>query len=601
MIGKTVGKYKIVDRLGRGGMGTVFKAVDETLDREVAVKVLNANALEEEAVKRFRAEAIMLAKLNHPRIATVYELARADDDLLMVMELVGGDTFERLVSKEGPLPVERAVWLCSQVLEALEHAHGAGIVHRDLKPANLMVTKSGDVKVMDFGIARVLGTEHLTTDGYLMGTPAYMAPEQVRAEEIDRRADLYAVGVVLYRLLTGRLPFKADTAVAMIQSQLADAPLPVREARPDLPEWIQPVLSRALAKSASERFQSAEEFRLALEPGLMASRTMRRRATIETADLAETIAAPLTPTALRVTPGATPPATPAPAEAVAAPTGGHREPTVTLRKPQLAMAGALVAALVVAVAILGYIVVKRRPVAAAESAPAAVATEPPSAPVEATPAPGPPAADVPTPLVADDSQTPPSPPVPAARGAASTASVVPAKREPARVVNGAPAPLPATKIVDPAKAPEPVKPPEPTAPVVDDTPLSFAEVKALVPDGDKAKEADAWLDLGAGAVSVKRLGDRSVIKTFPYASILSATYIESKNPRWSEGDGFAPVPPAYGNRGSSFLTRAKHWLALQSKDDFVIVRFDKENVPDILKALEARRIKVQRPAPADKN
>src|SRR6478752_3195544 len=120
MIGKTVGKYKIVDKLGRGGMGTVFKAVDETLDREVAVKVLNANALDEEAVKRFRAEAIMLARLNHPRIATVYELARADDDLLMVMEFVGGETFERLVSKEGPLPVDRAVWLCSQVLEALE-------------------------------------------------------------------------------------------------------------------------------------------------------------------------------------------------------------------------------------------------------------------------------------------------------------------------------------------------------------------------------------------------------------------------------------------------------------------------------------------------
>ena len=291
---------------------------------------------------------------------------------------------------------------------------------------------------------------------------------------------------------------------------------------------------------------------------------------------------------------------PALAEA-AAPTGRQREPTVTLRKPQLAMAGALVAALVVAVAILGYIVVKRRPLAAAESAPVAVATEPPSAPVEAAPAPVPPAADASAPPAADDSQPRLEPPVAAAKGAASTASVVPAKREPARVVNGAPPPLPATPIVDPAKAPEPVKPPERAAPVIDDTPLSFPEVKALVPDGDKAKEADAWLDLGGGAVSVKRLGDRSIIKTFPYAAILSATYIESKNPRWSEGDGFAPVPPAYRNRGSSFLSRAKHWLTLQSRDDFVIVRFDKENVPDILKALEARRIKVQRPASADKN
>ena len=226
MIGRTIGKYRIVDRLGKGGMGTVFRAVDETLDRDVAVKVLNPELTDTDVMKRFRTEATTLAKLNHPEIATIHEIYRSDSDLLMVMELIRGETLDHLSLRSGPLPPERAAYLVAQVLGALDHAHRAGIVHRDLKPANVMVTEHGGIKIMDFGIARVAGAEHLTNDGHMMGTPAYMAPEQVLAKEVDRRADIYSCGVVFYRLLTGKLPFEADTAIGMVQKQLSETPTP---------------------------------------------------------------------------------------------------------------------------------------------------------------------------------------------------------------------------------------------------------------------------------------------------------------------------------------------------------------------------------------
>lgn len=264
MIGQTVGKYRVEERIGRGGMGTVYRAVDETLRREVAIKVLNSELNDPEVAKRFRAEAITVARLNHAGIATVYELFEHDGQWLMVMEFVRGETLERLIERAGPLSAERAADLCMQALAALTHAHGLGVVHRDLKPANLMLTEAGAVKIMDFGIARVSGSEHLTSAGFMMGTPAYMAPEQVLGHEVDARTDIYALGVVLYRLTTAKLPFKGDTPFALAQSQVNDPPTPVRTAREGLPGWLEQVLARALAKAPVERFQTALEFREAL-------------------------------------------------------------------------------------------------------------------------------------------------------------------------------------------------------------------------------------------------------------------------------------------------------------------------------------------------
>src|SRR5687768_2174740 len=264
MVGQKVGKYNVVSRLGRGGMGTVYKAVDETLGREVAIKCLNSDLTESEVLKRFRAEAVALARLNHPNIATIFELTEYEGQLLMVMEFVRGETFEKVSARLGAMPVDRAVGLCSQVLDALSHAHREGIVHRDLKPANLMLADSGLVKVMDFGLARMAGTEHLTNDGYMVGTPAYMSPEQVLAHEIDGRADLYAMGVVLYRMLTGQLPFKADSGIAMAQKQMYDQPTPVRQLRMELPAAAEDIITRALAKRPEDRFQNADQFKAAL-------------------------------------------------------------------------------------------------------------------------------------------------------------------------------------------------------------------------------------------------------------------------------------------------------------------------------------------------
>jgi serine/threonine-protein kinase len=264
MIGTTVGKYRIVGRLGRGGMGTVYKAVDETLDREVAIKVLNSDASDVKLMARFRAEATTLARLNHPQIATIYEIHQNEGDLLMVMELVRGETLEALTVRSGAIAAEQAGALIAQILGGLSHAHRAGIVHRDLKPANVMLTDSGTIKIMDFGIARVLGAEHLTSDGTMIGTPAYMAPEQILGKDIDARADLYSTGVVFYRMISGCLPFQADTPIAMVQKQLWDPPTPVRTRREDLPPWCDPILTRALAKTPAERFQTADEFRSAL-------------------------------------------------------------------------------------------------------------------------------------------------------------------------------------------------------------------------------------------------------------------------------------------------------------------------------------------------
>ena len=242
----------------------VYRAVDETLGRQVAIKILTSEAAASDLMKRFRTEAAVLARLNHPGIASIYELFSSGPDLLMVMEFVSGQTLERLSSREGPMTPARAVHLVDGILSALEHAHRAGIVHRDIKPANVMVGDAGSVKIMDFGIARVRGVEHITVDGCLMGTPAYISPEHVRGEAVDERADLYAVGVIFYRLLTGRLPFDADSTVVMLQKHVSERPTALREHRPDLPRWCDAIVQRAMAKAPAKRFQTASEFRSAL-------------------------------------------------------------------------------------------------------------------------------------------------------------------------------------------------------------------------------------------------------------------------------------------------------------------------------------------------
>ncbi len=265
MIGRIVGSYRIVEKIGEGGMGAVYRAVDVMLDRDVALKAIRPELSHEpQIVERFRAEARTLARLNHPAIAAIYSFFHDGEDLYLAMELVEGRPLSKVLEAQGAIPWQRAVHLLGSAMEGIEQAHRDGVVHRDLKPDNLMLTEAGTLKVMDFGIARVMGSGHLTRTGLLVGTLRYMSPEQIRGEEVDGRADVYALGAVLYEMLTGRPPFEGGSDWAILRAQIEDPPRPPGEHRPELPWWLDRVVLKALSKQAAERFQTVEEMRLAL-------------------------------------------------------------------------------------------------------------------------------------------------------------------------------------------------------------------------------------------------------------------------------------------------------------------------------------------------
>ncbi len=279
MIGTTLGNYRITKRLGDGGMGSVFLAVDEMLDREVAIKVLRPDlARQAVLMERFRLEAVALARLHHPRIATLHGLERHGEDLLMVMEYVRGETLEAIVRRSGSVAWARAAELCVGVLDALDHAHDKQVVHRDIKPANIMLSQAGAVKVMDFGIARMLGKSRQTQFGHAVGTPTYMAPEQLRGEEVDGRTDLYAVGAVLFELITGRMAFEAESDYRLMMMQLHDPPPLPSTFVEGVPAAIDAIIQRAMAKKREDRFPNAVAFARALESTIAASDIRSERA-----------------------------------------------------------------------------------------------------------------------------------------------------------------------------------------------------------------------------------------------------------------------------------------------------------------------------------
>ena len=265
MIGNLVGSYKVTDKIGEGGMGAVFKGIDLMLEREVAIKMLRPElASQPQVVERFRSEAVTLAKLNHPNIATLYSFLRQGEDFFMVMEFVRGETLDSLIRRSGAMPSDRAIALLCQALEGIDHAHRMGIIHRDVKPANMMLTETGTLKVMDFGIARVLGTSRMTKQGNIVGTIEYMSPEQVRGLETDARSDIYSLGILLYEMLTGRVPFSSDSEYDLMKMQIEDAPEPPRVFSPHIPQAVEQAIMRSLAKRSEARFQGAAEFRNAL-------------------------------------------------------------------------------------------------------------------------------------------------------------------------------------------------------------------------------------------------------------------------------------------------------------------------------------------------
>lgn len=256
------GRYRILKKLGSGGMANVYLAEDDELGRRVAIKILNDRYANDELfVERFRREAKSAAGLSHPNIVSIYDRGEAEGTYYIAMEVIDGRSLKEVIRANGRLRPAQAIAYTRQILSALRFAHRNGIIHRDIKPHNLMLQPDGVLKVMDFGVARLVRrtTAGVTQVGMVVGTPEYMAPEQLLDEEIDERADLYATGVVLYECLTGRRPIESDSVVSLIAKILSEDPQPPAVINSDVPPELSDVVMQLLAREREQRPRSAAE------------------------------------------------------------------------------------------------------------------------------------------------------------------------------------------------------------------------------------------------------------------------------------------------------------------------------------------------------
>ncbi len=269
--GTTIGTYQLLELLGKGGMATVYRAYQTNVGREVAMKILSPDlAGEPEFISRFQHEARLVAGLQHPNIVAIHDFGRVGPYTYLVMGLMEGGSLDRLLSG-GRLSTDRVIQLTGQIASALDYAHARGIVHRDLKPTNVLLDISGNACLTDFGIAKLVSGDQitgLTAAGTVMGTPTYMAPEQWRSERVDARTDIYALGVIIFQMLAGRVPFASETPHGLMYQHLNAPPPPLRAIRPDLPLAVEPVIRKALAKNPQDRPASAGELARDLENAL---------------------------------------------------------------------------------------------------------------------------------------------------------------------------------------------------------------------------------------------------------------------------------------------------------------------------------------------
>jgi serine/threonine protein kinase/formylglycine-generating enzyme required for sulfatase activity len=296
LIGKILGQYRIIEKIGSGGMADVYIARQESLNRHVAVKVLPAILSRDKTFRaRFEREARSVAQLRHPNILTIFDYGKYGDVIYIVMEYARGSTLKERMTE--PIPLERAVEIISQVGSALAYAHRQGVIHRDVKPSNVLLTEDGWPLLADFGLARMVeGSKELTVSGVSIGTPEYMSPEQGRGLSADHRTDIYSLGVMLYEMVTGQRPYSADTPMAVIIKHMS-APLPSPLAlRPDLPVAMEGVIIRAMAKAPQDRYETAEDMVAALQVVLREAREGQGEASEEKEELPDSVVLPLAKT-----------------------------------------------------------------------------------------------------------------------------------------------------------------------------------------------------------------------------------------------------------------------------------------------------------------
>jgi serine/threonine protein kinase len=253
-------RYEVMEELGRGGMGNVYRVVDKKINEEMALKLLHpVIAAEEKTIERFKNELKLARKITHKNVCRMYDLNEEEGTPYITMEYVRGEDLKSMIRMTGQLSVRRALSIAKQICEGLAEAHRIGVLHRDLKPRNIMVDKEGNARIMDFGIARSLKAEGITGDGIMVGTPEYMSPEQVKGEETDERSDIYSLGIILFEMLTGKIPFDGDTSLTIAFKQRTEEPPDPLDFNTQIPEELSTVILKCMEKEKKKRYQNSRE------------------------------------------------------------------------------------------------------------------------------------------------------------------------------------------------------------------------------------------------------------------------------------------------------------------------------------------------------